>query len=623
MSEDRSEGPPPSSDSAEPQHPRHIEQAGRFVVPLAAASIAAALLAGVNAIVGPLVMSPALGGVVAMQLLAAAVIGATAVLADYRNRIVAEAQDLAEMAKERAERTAEGRKSMFGSDVSAEPEGVAEDALAQYGRTLQPIGLMVMALGVAAIALLALWKSTALTTSTVFFGLGAVNLIAAFLCMAGTRWFAAQDAADLPESAAVGSILRATQWFSMLGALAMIAHALGLYAVDLWVGRLLLVVALALALEQIARAALSFMGQRCEWQDIRAPVGLVVAESLFAGANPVASTLELLEKRFGVTVRSSYVLGYMRRAVPAIVLGMLVVFWLTTSLLCIQPEEVGVLTRFGRLPVHGWYGPGLHLKFPWPIDRVEKVAAERVQTIVIGHESEEELPYMLWSKAHVEEEYKLVLGEGRELVSLDARVYYRIKDPIKYLFDIQNPEHALKALAYRVLMRETVSSNLDRVLSRDRPQFSEQFRAALQRELDVQETGIEVIQVALKGIHPPVDVAQAYQAVVSAQVERVTLETQAEAERAEAMPAAEAAKHTAIRKSEANAATRLADARGEAIQFTSVEAAYSLEPHLYRERVWLETLEDVVAGKKLYLVEGKTSGTQEYWVDLREGNRIP
>jgi len=623
VSEDRPDREQPPSDSeVRSQFPPHIQSARQFAPTLTAAAIALAVLAAINASLVPLTFSTSLCAIIAIQLLGAVLIGGAAIVMLLRGWIVDEALDVAARARESADRRASG-KSMFTGSDGPEETHAAGDVLLAYDRTYQAIGLAVFSLGIVTIAILAIVKTGAAGSSPVFYGLGALNLLVAFACMVGSRWLQTQPSESLPEGRAAGSILRAIVWFATLGAISLLLHGLGLLVIDLWVGRVLLGLVIALSSEQVARAVLSFVGRSRSVEEVRAPIGLVVAESLFAGANPVTSSLEVLEQRFGLSVRSSYVLGYMRRTIPLVFIGMLAAFWATTAFVCVKPEEVGVLTRFGALPTQGWFGPGLHMKFPWPVDRVERIPAERIQTITLGHESTEDPPYLLWSRTHAVDEYKLVLGEGRELVSLDAQVFFRIKNPVQYVVNFQNPRDALEAFAYRVVMREIVYSDLDYVLSEGRAQFSGRLQRALQRDLDAQNMGVDIIKVALRGIHPPVEVANAYQAVVSAQVERVCLETVAEARRAKEVPAAEAAKDTAIKKAEANAATRLADARGEAMKFTSVEEAYSVAPSLYRQRQWLETVERTLAGKRLFLVEGRTAGDREYWVDLRDGASLP
>lgn len=625
MSEDphgpaQSHGPQSSGDGLPPA----FEYAGEFFVPLSVAAAGCLVLCITNALLANAVVSPTGGALALMQLLTTGMLGATAALAYHRRGIARGALTASERAQEREQKEGEGRgSSLFSGDTTEIALAGAREALAHYGRTIQPLLLAVVALITAVLSVVMLIGAVAGPRTTLLFALGTLNLAAAFGAVVGVRWFSTHSPQRLPEVGAVTGILRANHWFATIGAVAVFVHAIGLSGVDLWLARALELLILALALEQIARAVVCFMGRGRAWDEIKAPIGLIIVESLFTGANPFSSVLALLEDRFGVSVRSSYVLGLVRTLVPAVLAGMLLVLWLTTCLVVVHPEEIGVLTRFGRVPEACILEPGLRVKAPWPIDRAHRVPARRVQSMIIGRESDEELPFILWSKTHAENEYKLVLGQGRELVSLDVVVNYRIKDPVAYLFGVQNPEDALRGLAYRVIMQETVGGNLDEVLSEKRATFSKTLQAALQAELDAHHIGIEVVDMPLRGIHPPIEVADAYQGVVSAQVEMVTLVTQARAEREKLVPRAEADRIKAVSDAEAHAAVRLGEAKGEAAQFRAVKQAYALSPGLYRERRRLETLEQAVQDKQLYVIDDRYGVSSECWVDMRPQQTTP
>lgn len=625
MSEDphgpaQSQGPQPPGEGLPPA----FQSAGGFFVPLSVAATGCLVLCIANALLANAVGSPTGAALALMQLFTGSMIGSVAALAHYRNAIARETSTRIARERERDQREGTGRgSSLFSDDTTEIALAGVREALAHYGRTIQPILLAVVSLLTAVLSVVLLVGAAADPRTTLLFALGTLNLAAAFGAVIGARWFAAQAIDELPEAHAIAAVCRANQWFATAGGVTIFAHAVGLNALDLWIARALDLIILGIALEQVGRAGFVFMGRGRPWDEITAPIGLVSVESLFTGANPFASVLAVLEDRFGVSVRSSYVLGLVRTLVPAVLAGMLLVLWLTTSLVMVHPEEIGVLTRFGRVPEACILEPGLRVKAPWPIDRAHRVPARRVQSIIIGRESDEELPFILWSKTHAENEYKLVLGQGRELVSLDAVVNYRINDPVKYLFASRNPVETLRGLSYRVIMRETVGRNLDEVLSTERATFSERLEAALQRELDEHGVGIEVVEVPLRGIHPPVEVAPAYQAVVSAQVGSVTLVTQAKADREKLVPRAEAEKISAVSDAQAMAAGRLANAQGQATQFRAVKEAYALSPGLYRERLWQETLERAITNKQLYIIDEGYGVSSECWVDLRPQSPTP
>ena len=187
---------------------------------------------------------------------------------------------------------------------------------------------------------------------------------------------------------------------------------------------------------------------------------------------------------------------------------------------------MAILERLGRPVSTEPLGPGLHLVAPWPIDNLRRVPIHRVMTMTIGAEhgeeeeeeeegdSEEEHhegpEHTLWAKMHADEEYTLLLGDGRDLVTLDGLLHYQVADPYIYLYGSQNPEHGLKAVAYEALTRRTVDRSLDAVLSENLSVFADEVVAAIRQRAEDLELGLEPVSFTLKGLHPPFAVAKDY-----------------------------------------------------------------------------------------------------------------
>ena len=211
----------------------------------------------------------------------------------------------------------------------------------------------------------------------------------------------------------------------------------------------------------------------------------------------------------------------------------------------------------------------------------------------------------LWTQYHAAEEYNLLIGDGRDLVTVNAELQYRIGDVHDWIYGCQNPEEALETLAYRVLMEATVDRTLDEVLSKDIGNFAAEMHRAVQNQADEKGLGVEVVSLNLRGLHPPVVLAEEYQSVVAAQLDRKTYMIDAEAYRQSALPMAKAAALSAIRTSTAERTMQLALAKGEAIAFESLEAQYAANPDLYRFRSRLETLEEVLGGKSYHVIDAR------------------
>ena len=249
--------------------------------------------------------------------------------------------------------------------------------------------------------------------------------------------------------------------------------------------------------------------------------------------------------------------------------------------------------------------PGLVVGLPWPFDRVRRVEMSSGFAACPWGTEPKAGADALWTQYHAAEEYNLLLGNGRDLVTVNAEVLYRINDVHSWLYRCQNPEQALQTLSYRALMDATVDKTLDEVLSRDIASFSARMHQRIQDEADQEELGVEVVAFNLRGLHPPVAVAEQYQAVVAAQLDRTTSIMGAELYRQVALPMAQAVALSKEHEASAARASRLAKANGEATAFNTLVAQYRVSPRLYRFRKRLETLETVLENESYYLLDAR------------------
>src|SRR5262249_6582750 len=137
------------------------------------------------------------------------------------------------------------------------------------------------------------------------------------------------------------------------------------------------------------------------------------------------------ERRLGLSLRSAWALGFVRRSLGVLAASLIVLVWASTVLVVVGPQEQGIRLRFGRLAARAPVLPGLHAKWPWPLETVERYPVTRVQTLGLGFAGPRR-ESLLWGRAHAGEEYQLLLGDGRELVSVDATVSYRVRDVLAF-----------------------------------------------------------------------------------------------------------------------------------------------------------------------------------------------
>jgi membrane protease subunit HflK len=188
---------------------------------------------------------------------------------------------------------------------------------------------------------------------------------------------------------------------------------------------------------------------------------------------------------------------------------------------------------------------------------------------------------------------------------VDAAVQYRITDARAWRYNCQNPAEALRAIAYRAVMRATVNRTLSDALSQNVAALTAQMRAMVQQDANALGLGVDIVGFTVGGMHPPVPVAPDYEAVVSAEINKVTRVVAAQVYRNQTVPAAEAAVLMYENIARAKAANDLARAAGEAWSFRTLESQYRASPEEYFFRRRLEALEKGLADKHFTVVDSR------------------
>ena len=331
---------------------------------------------------------------------------------------------------------------------------------------------------------------------------------------------------------------------------------------------------------------------------------------LFSRFHIGRSIFDRLERLFGIDIQGTWAIQYIRQSLEPLFLSMLLLSWLSTSLVVLDSSEQGLRYSFG-VAESEILDSGLHLAWPWPLGKIVGVPTYRVLQMKIGHQSpdsenlaqENAFESILWANQHSDEEFLLLLGDGRDVISADGFVEYRIVEPKTYLLQSQNPEDLLESVVYRVLMHETASRTLDEALSENLMTLSTEVTQKIQQEIQDLNIGIEVLLFTFTALHPPVAVAESYQQVVSAQIDQVTKVLRAEGYQMQWVPKIQAEHYTALSKAEQNAMLQIAQAKGEAYAFEALRNTVRGNEKLYRFRLKQENLQENLQGKSLMIID--------------------
>jgi membrane protease subunit HflK len=291
----------------------------------------------------------------------------------------------------------------------------------------------------------------------------------------------------------------------------------------------------------------------------------------------------------------------------------------------VEPEEQAVITRLDTVIGHS--GPGLHVKLPFGIDRVEKVSTGRILRQEFGFRSapsewgENEEAGRRVAKEH-EDERQMLTGD-LDMIEVSWTVHYAIRDPIKYLQEVQDPERTLRGVSESV-MRRLVGNRLSGdVFTTARAEICGQARTAIQEAMDRYDASIEVKTVELQGVAPPDRVRPAFSEVTAARQERERVTSEAMKQRNEAIPGARGEAKRTITEAEAYAIERVNRAQGEVEQFEALVAEYRRAPAVTRRRLYLEAMAEVApkAGKIIVVEGGPVAPQAFYHLNEQSGNK--
>jgi membrane protease subunit HflK len=290
---------------------------------------------------------------------------------------------------------------------------------------------------------------------------------------------------------------------------------------------------------------------------------------------------------------------------PWAIIGLLVLIGLKGFLFSIGPEEVGVIQRFGRYMRLS--PPGLHAKLPFGIEKVTPVKVKRVFKEEFGVRTLRPGKRTEYSSRQYLEESLMLTGD---LNILDVRwiVQFRIKDPVKLLFNIRRPLDNIRDISEVVLRRFVGDYRVDEVLTTKREEVDHLAQIELQEILDKYESGVQVVTVKLLDVNPPEKVKPAFNEVNEAKQEREKMINQAWEAYNKVIPKARGEAEKTIREAEGYSLDKINRARGEAERFLSILAEYKKAPQITEKRLYLETLLEVLPkAKEKYIIDPKQS----------------
>ena len=285
--------------------------------------------------------------------------------------------------------------------------------------------------------------------------------------------------------------------------------------------------------------------------------------------------------------------------ITPVLIGILVI-WLLTGIYVVGPDEVGVVRTFGKFT--RVTQSGLNWKFPSPIETANTPKVTEVKRIEFGFRSLKNGQYRT-----VEKESLMLTGD-ENIVDAEMIVQYKIKDPVKYLFNIVKPELTVREAAEASLRTVVGRNKIDETLTTGKFTIQEETKEQVQSILDKYESGIHIVAVQLQDVSPPKEVIGAFKDVASAKEDKNRMINQAEGYRNDVIPKARGEAEAMIRDAEGFKESRIKRAEGDATKFTTILKEYKKAKSITEKRLYLETMEKVLPGIDKIIIPDKESG---------------
>lgn len=391
----------------------------------------------------------------------------------------------------------------------------------------------------------------------------------------------------------------------------------------------------------------------------------------------IRNIADTLDYQFGFKVSGTWIYHFMEKALFPLFIIWIIILWAFTCIQEVGPNEVGIRLRFGKIVSRQQLQPGVYFSLPYPFGKIDRYSCSEIHEVTIGgHEdhkeaeeaeddghghnkpkakkSKEELPrIILWTKEHSPNEAKYLIAVKPNATFVEAvkknkiittpqqiltqsaatpvsflgttiPIQFRIKKDklINYAYNYQNAKQVLKNIGEMEAIKYLASVDFMSVMSYDRHIASSTLRSRIQEAVDKIDLGIEIVEVNLLGVHPPVgEVSKSFQKVIEALENRETQILSAKAYRASTIPLIQSEKDSILSTAKAYEYRVKTVAKAESERFEKQLRAFEIMPGIYKLRTYLTFLEKDTANIRKFIVSSEMS-YQVYELNFEEKQRL-
>jgi len=410
--------------------------------------------------------------------------------------------------------------------------------------------------------------------------------------------------------------------FGMILCAIVVAGTIGVLAgypkSDYYVAKILVALLALVALETLINLILEIYRPR-----VKGKIARPLYESRLVGllGQPeglITTAAQALDYQFGFKVSETWFYRFFERYLGVIVLLQLMAFFLSSTMVFIEPGEQALLEHFGQRS-KVVLGPGGHLKWPWPIDKIYRFRTEEIQSLIVGSQPDPNAanqPTVLWTTPHAKEENFVVANRDQNLLAtnevaatpavslltVSIPVQFQITNLVDWVYQVESATNLLEDIATREVVRYLAGADFNEIMSSQRGAAADGLRERIQDAADTNHLGIKIVFIGLQDIHPPLKVAGDYEKVVGADQTKFAAILDARAEDIKTNALAGAAATNMIDMAEANSTKTVIAAYAKAALFTNQIPAYEAAPSIYLQRAYLQTFAKATANARKYVL---------------------
>ncbi len=405
---------------------------------------------------------------------------------------------------------------------------------------------------------------------------------------------------------------RADMVNSLLIGFSLVIYRMGVN-IDTPVALIIALLILSFSIETMVNAVMAYKRKEAEYVFRYKTTTIVL--SLFE-KRTWAVVLEYLEEKLGPGIPGLALLKKLLQCFCAVVILILVSICASKCVYTIGPSQEGIVERFGKpVSYERAVQPGIHFKFPWPVDEIIKIDSKTIRMKSIGNITDKSSFALLWTKKHGTET-AFISGDNNFFYPYLV-IHYRIKDVFKYRYNHIDPEILLDSAASRVITNIFSRKAFYEIVTSYRKQFELDIARIIQNKLDTLNSGLEIINVNMKDVHPPIFISSSFEEVIAAYQKKEELINQALGYKNESMPRARGAQAKLLKGAQSYVIDKTKRANGEASRFIMQLEGYQKSRDIITRKIYFDFLKEALSKNQKIIVD-PSSGFPEIWLDSKQ-----